>query len=120
MENRVRVRVRVATRFAGAAAFAALASVAGAQPATNAAMAAAGAPQALAQASNTVDMVHAKASFQSLCSKCHDLGQATSQNHDRAGWKEVVQRMTGFGLVASDDEVKEVVEYLAATHPADQ
>ena len=113
----MKLRTRVAAAFAGAAVvFGALASTACAQSPARAAAA----PAQTASPGGGVDLIHAKASFQSLCSKCHDLGLATSQAHDRAGWNEVVQRMSGFGLVASDEEKAEVVEYLAASHPASQ
>lgn len=111
METRLRVRVRTIPALTVAVlAVAALATIASAQ-----------APAPAARSPSTpadrVDMVHAKATFQALCSKCHDPGIATSQNHDRSGWQDVIQRMYGFGLVASEDETKQVVEYLTATYP---
>lgn len=98
------------------------------------ALAAAAAPQALSSTTPTppgarpqdagapsgFDLVHAKATFQALCSKCHDLGPVNAQNHDRAGWQEVIERMNGFGLVASDEEREEVLSYLAATRSTPQ
>jgi cytochrome c5 len=114
----LRVRVRVATTFAAAAVVlsAALGS-AGAQPAASAEAAS----QAAAQTTHAdpVDMVHAKKTFQTLCSKCHDLGLVTSQNHDRAGWNEVIQKMRGFNFVASDEETREILEYLVANLPGE-
>lgn len=64
-----------------------------------------------------VDMAHAKTTFQTLCSKCHDLGIVTAQRHDRAGWNEIIQRMYGLNFVASEEEANEVLEYLVANHP---
>lgn len=65
----------------------------------------------------TVDMAHAKTTFQTLCSKCHDLGIVTAQRHDRAGWNEIIQRMYGLNFVASEEEANAVLEYLVANHP---
>jgi len=118
----LRVRVPGAALFAGAAAltFVGLASMASAQPPPAPAAArgdsAPGHPAPPAGHGDNGDNAHAEATFQTLCSKCHDLGMVTSAKHDRAGWEEVLQRMSGHGLVASDEEVKEVLDYLA-TNP---
>jgi cytochrome c5 len=124
METRLKVRVRGAAAFAGTAAviFAAVAALAGAQsPARAAAADASGAQSAPGPGrADTIDMVHAKATFVTLCSKCHDLGPINAQRHDRAGWSEVLDRMSGFGLVASDEEIKEVLDYLVARQAASQ
>jgi cytochrome c5 len=117
MESRLRVRVRGAATFLGATAviFTALASMASAQPpATDATATAKGAQAQPGQRGDAIDPAHAAATVQSLCSKCHDIGLVTSARYDRAGWQEVLQRMYGHGLVASDEEAKEVLDYLAA------
>lgn len=120
MESRLRVRVHGAAAFAGAAAviFTALASMAHAQ--SPAPPRAAGADGAQAQPGRAgapapaVDPVHAAATLQTLCTKCHDLGLVAAAKYDRSGWQEVLQRMYGHGLVASDEEAKEVLDYLSS------
>lgn len=126
MENRLRVRVRGAASFAIAAAIssAALASMAYAKPPAAAAAASVNGAQAqpgpAAGQADAVDPAHAAATVQSLCSKCHDLGLVASAKYDRAGWQEVLQRMYGHGLVASDEEAKEVLDYLSNPPPPSQ
>ena len=56
--------------------------------------------------------------FEQICSTCHDTAIATGPGHTRAGWQQVVDRMFGFGMSATDAQVKEVVDYLAANYPA--
>ena len=110
----MRVGFRVAAVAAGTAA---LVLAASGLTATSGAWAQA-APETASAAS--VDMEHAKATFEGLCVNCHDIGLITAQGHDRAGWEEVITRMYGFGLAGSDEEVNEVLEYLVANYPAQQ
>ena len=63
-------------------------------------------------------MAHAKATFEAVCSGCHEASLATDLRNTRRGWEQLVDRMFGFGLSASDAQVKEVVDYLATTYPA--
>ncbi len=106
----MRVGYRLAATVAAAASLVLVGTglVSAAEPAT-----------ATAAGSATLNVEHAKATFEGLCANCHDLGLVTAQGHDRSGWEEVVNRMYGFGLAGTDDEVKEVVEYLVATYPAE-
>jgi len=126
MENRLRVRVRGVASFAIAAAIssAALASMAYAKPPGPTAASGADGVQAPpvrpGGQGQAVDPAHAAATVQSLCSKCHDLGLVASAKYDRAGWEEVLQRMYGHGLVASDEEAKEVLDYLSSPPPPSQ
>jgi hypothetical protein len=66
-----------------------------------------------------IDMVRAKATFENLCGSCHETALATDARYNREGWKQVVERMFGFGMSATDEQAAEIVEYLTATHPAD-
>lgn len=108
----MRVGHRLAATIAAAAALVLVGTglVSAAEPATATATADGGA---------TLNVEHAKATFEGLCTNCHDIGLVTAQGNDRAGWEEVVTRMYGFGLAGTDEEVKEVVEYLVATYPAE-
>jgi cytochrome c5 len=69
-------------------------------------------------AASTVDMAHAKATFESLCNGCHEAALATDARYDRKGWESVIERMYGFGLSATDAQAKEIVEYLSANYAA--
>ena len=76
------------------------------------------APAAAAAAAGGTDMAHAKTTFQTVCSACHDAALATDLRNTRRGWEQVVDRMFGFGMSATDAQVKEIVDYLTATYPA--
>jgi hypothetical protein len=54
---------------------------------------------------------------QNLCSSCHDIGIVTAVNATEAGWRSIVNRMLELGATASEDEVEEIVEYLAKAFP---
>jgi hypothetical protein len=84
--------------------------------ATSAAAPAAAAPTATTTAAPAVDMVHAKATFEQVCSACHESALATDMKNTRKGWEQVVDRMFGFGLAATDEQVNEIVEYLSANY----
>lgn len=108
-----------------AAAFLALpatACVLGANPATAEqqpqTVSAQPAAPAAESAATPADLSHSKALFEGVCSGCHAIGLVTSKGHDRDGWVEVVTRMYGLGMEASQDEALAIVDYLAATHPA--
>lgn len=53
-----------------------------------------------------------KATTERLCSQCHTLESATNQRHTQDEWNGVIGRMIGQGLVASDEELYEVSDYL--------
>jgi cytochrome c5 len=55
---------------------------------------------------------------QSTCSSCHGLESVVSQRADKDGWQNIVDYMLSRGMIATDDEVKLMVEYLAAVFPA--
>ena len=67
-------------------------------------------------AEGTTDMAKAKATFEQVCSGCHEAALATDLRNTRRGWEQVVDRMFGFGMAASDEQVKEVVDYLATNY----
>jgi competence protein ComEA len=54
-----------------------------------------------------------KATFQKVCSGCHELDVVTSNRFTKAGWAQKVDDMISRGANASDAEVSAVVEYLA-------
>ena len=50
-----------------------------------------------------------------LCSTCHPPERGASVRLTREGWQDVMTRMVGLGLKASDEELNAVLEYMA-TH----
>jgi putative heme-binding domain-containing protein len=55
-----------------------------------------------------------KAEFQRICSGCHNLDRATSQQMTRAEWATVVSDMVARGAQGSSAELDNVVSYLSA------
>lgn len=55
-----------------------------------------------------------------VCSACHAPENVIDQRLDRAGWEDLVAMMAGRGVVATDAELKQIVDYLAAHFPQEQ
>lgn len=68
-------------------------------------------PAAPAQGSQLTE-IPGKATAERLCSQCHTLESVTNQRHTQDEWNGVIGRMIGQGLVASDEELYEVSDYL--------
>lgn len=49
-----------------------------------------------------------------LCSECHEADLVIGQQHDKDGWRFLVDRMVVNGTQGTDEELAEIVEYLAA------
>jgi cytochrome c5 len=60
-----------------------------------------------------------KAILESACTSCHGLDFVTEHHKDRAGWEFTVSTMISRGADLNPDEAKVVVDYLAATYPAE-
>jgi len=56
----------------------------------------------------------AKPLVQRACTTCHELTIGSKQRMDRERWSALVEDMVDRGAKLSEDEVTEVVEYLAA------
>ena len=48
-----------------------------------------------------------------VCGKCHEPQRVAALRLTREGWEEVVAKMTSLGAKASDDELKQITDYLA-------
>jgi competence protein ComEA len=57
--------------------------------------------------------------FVKTCSKCHEIERVLSKRQDRDGWQETVAKMQGYGLLATDADLKSIIGYLAANLPAE-
>ena len=53
-----------------------------------------------------------------VCSTCHSPDQAAEQQLDPEGWKTLVDQMASKGAAATDEELDEIVRYLANAFPA--
>jgi competence protein ComEA len=53
-----------------------------------------------------------------VCSQCHAPDVAADQQLDAAGWKTLVDEMASNGAAATDDEFKQIVDYLTKAFPA--
>src|SRR5262252_8410384 len=51
------------------------------------------------------------------CVSCHDAGRLVTPGYNRAGWEDVIERMTKLGVVVSDDERPRLTDYLARSFP---
>ena len=61
-----------------------------------------------------------KAETQKLCSQCHELDKAFSLSQDRTGWQHTLEKMKGFGMKGTEQELDAVLEYLVKNFPADE
>jgi len=61
-----------------------------------------------------------KAETQKLCSQCHELDKSFSLSQDRAGWQTSIEKMVGFGMKGTEQEMSAVLEYLVKNFPADE
>ena len=51
------------------------------------------------------------------CIDCHDLSPITSAGYSRAQWEMIVQTMRDMGANLNGEEIRIVVDYLAASFP---
>ncbi len=88
--------------------------------ATSATAAPTGAP-AVAQAPTpapVADLAAGKNAFEQGCFSCHDQAIILAQGgRSRADWQDVVTTMQDRGFSGSPEDVKLIVDYLAAAHP---
>jgi competence protein ComEA len=48
-----------------------------------------------------------------VCAQCHEPNRAAALRLTREGWEGVVQKMTGLGARASEEELGQIIDYLA-------
>src|SRR5437867_9892968 len=54
-----------------------------------------------------------KALVEKICAKCHDLEGVVRNRNTREGWEMVVDEMIARGAEGTDQEIDQVIEYLA-------
>lgn len=59
-----------------------------------------------------------KATVVAICTKCHDAAVFTNAGMSREGWEAVVESMKENGAAGTDDQFKEVTDYLAKNFPS--
>ena len=59
----------------------------------------------------------AKATYERLCTGCHESEIVESQRHTKSEWDETVHSMADRGMTATDAEIGEVIDYLAMLLP---
>lgn len=55
-----------------------------------------------------------------LCKNCHELARSISRRQDRDAWHASLNKMVAFGMKASDQEMRLMLDYLAKNYPADE
>jgi mono/diheme cytochrome c family protein len=58
-----------------------------------------------------------KALVASRCIGCHELNRVKNASYDKEGWQKTVDRMVLSGAQLSDEQVTQVVDYLAQAYP---
>jgi competence protein ComEA len=48
-----------------------------------------------------------------ICSKCHEPQRVAALRLTREGWEAVIAKMISLGVKASDDDLKQITDYLA-------
>jgi hypothetical protein len=59
-----------------------------------------------------------KTLVEQTCSQCHPLSRVTQARKTEQGWRQTVQRMVSYGAPLNREEEQVVIQYLAATYPA--
>ena len=50
--------------------------------------------------------------IESKCAMCHTLDRVKTANHDAAAWEQTITRMRSHGLVITDQEMQQILDYL--------
>lgn len=54
---------------------------------------------------------------QQVCTSCHAIGMVTANGRTSEGWAEIIERMMGLGMEASDEDLQTVHAYLTRELP---
>ena len=55
--------------------------------------------------------------YERLCSGCHEAFLVEGQRHTRQEWSDIAHTMLDRGMVASEPELEQVIDYLAKALP---
>ena len=56
----------------------------------------------------------------SACGSCHSPEKVVTQGQSREDWEATLAKMAAFGMSATDDELSEILDYLAKNFPKPQ
>jgi competence protein ComEA len=65
----------------------------------------------------TLPAGHGKQVTITVCGKCHSPERAAALHQSRRAWAETISKMVSMGAVASDDQLNDVLNYLAKNFP---
>lgn len=54
-----------------------------------------------------------------LCKQCHEIARSISLRQNRDGWRTTMNKMSAFGMKATEQELAIVLDYLATHYPAE-
>ena len=60
-----------------------------------------------------------RAETEKICRGCHELARSISPRQDRAGWQVTFNKVTAFGMKATEQEFNAALDYLAKQYPAE-
>src|SRR5260370_24425469 len=64
--------------------------------------------------------VPGKAEAQRICIQCHEFERSVAPRQNRAGWQATMDKMVALGAKGTQKEFDAIVDYLAATYPAEE
>jgi hypothetical protein len=69
-------------------------------------------PAAAALETPSAEEEAARATFESVCSTCHEAAVATTSLRTRQEWSDLLEMMTSFGASASEAQMSQIQRYL--------
>ena len=61
-----------------------------------------------------------RAEAERICSQCHEFARSIAPRQNRAGWQATMDKMIALGAKGTQKEFDTILDYLAATYPADE
>jgi len=61
-----------------------------------------------------------RAEAERICSQCHEFARSIAPRQNRAGWQATMDKMIALGAKGTQKDFDTIVDYLAATYPADE
>ena len=61
-----------------------------------------------------------RAEAERICSQCHEFARSIAPRQNRTGWQATMDKMIALGAKGTQKDFDTIVDYLAATYPADE
>lgn len=74
----------------------------------------------LSAAGRAQDLDAGKAAARKICVQCHEYERSVAPRQNRAGWQATMEKMIALGAKGTQQEFDSILDYLAATYPADE